>query len=67
MAIDNAEKRKSVSGIAFLIPGVTSNASKDQEWRQESGWSYSGILAGVTPTGIASMRQLIGHGQGTRQ
>src|SRR5687767_15295032 len=46
MAIDTAEKRKSISGIPFLIPGVTPNASKDQEWRQESGWSYSGILAG---------------------
>ena len=51
MAIDTAEKRKSVSGVGFppLIPGVTSNASQDQEWRQESAWSYSGILAGAPP------------------
>lgn len=48
MAIDTAEKRKSISGISlpFFAPGVTPNASKDQEWRQESAWSYSGILAG---------------------
>lgn len=48
MAIDTAEKRKSISGISlpFFAPGVTPNSSKDQEWRQESAWSYSGILAG---------------------
>ena len=56
MAIDSAEKRRSISGIQhFLIPGVTPNASKDQEWRQESGWSYSGILAGAaSPFAVAS-------------
>jgi len=45
MAIDSAEKRRSVSGIGGppLIPGVTPNSSKDQEWRQQAGWSYSGI------------------------
>ncbi len=49
--MDTAEKRKSVSGVGFppLIPGVTSNAGKDQEWRQEAAWSYSGILAGAGP------------------
>lgn len=46
MAIDNAEKRKALSGIQVtLSPGVTPNASTDQEWRQQSGWGYSGILA----------------------
>ena len=45
MAIDTAEKRKSISGIGWLLPGVTPNSEKDQEWRQESGWSYSGIAA----------------------
>lgn len=52
MAIDTAEKRKSISGISlpFFAPGVTPNASKDQEWRQESAWSYSGILAGGVTT-----------------
>ena len=51
MAIDDAEKRKSVSGImqSSYIPGVTPNASKDAEWRQQSGWSYSGIAAGAPP------------------
>lgn len=47
MAIDTAEKRRSVAGIPFfpLGPGVTPNASPDQEWRQQVGWGYSGILA----------------------
>jgi len=44
MAIDTAEKRRSVSGVLLpsMIPGVTPNASKDLEWRAQSGWSYSG-------------------------
>lgn len=46
MAIDSAEKRKSISGMAILMPGITPNSLKDQEWRQESGWNYSGIAAG---------------------
>ena len=46
MAIDNAEKRKSVAGIPFhIFLGVTNNASKDQEWRQQAAWGYSGIAA----------------------
>ena len=47
MAIDTAEKRKSVSGIGmyFTAPGITPNSKQDQEWRQQGGWSYSGILA----------------------
>lgn len=48
MAIDTAEKRRSISGIGGGIPGVTPvGSAQDQEWRQESGWSYSGILAGA--------------------
>ena len=44
--VDTAEKRRSLSGIqTTLLPGVTPNASKDQEWRQEAGWGYPGILA----------------------
>lgn len=43
MAIDSAEKRKSISGIWMGIPGVTPNSAKDSEWRQEAGWSYGGI------------------------
>lgn len=47
MAIDTAEKRKSAAAVWHTqIPGVTPNAAKDQEWRQQSGWGYSGILAG---------------------
>lgn len=45
MAIDNAEKRRSVSGIAAipLGPAVTPNVSKDAEWRQQATWGYGGI------------------------
>jgi len=46
MAIDTAEKRKSVAGVPFYIfLGVTPNASKDAEWRQQAGYGYSGIAA----------------------
>jgi len=53
MAIDNAEKRRSISGIHGVIygPGVTPESGQDQEWRQESGYSYSGILVGATTPG----------------
>lgn len=45
MAIDDAEKRKSISGIMIpLMPGVTPEATQDAAWRQESCWSYSGII-----------------------
>lgn len=48
MAIDTPEKRRSLSGIqTTLLPGVTPNASLDQEWRQEAGWNYSGNLVGM--------------------
>ena len=49
MAIDTAERRKSVAGIhgAWTGTGVTPNSGKDQEWRQEAGYGYPGILAGV--------------------
>ena len=45
MAIDTAEKRRSAAGVPFYLfgPGVTPNAAKDVEWRQQSAWSYSGI------------------------
>lgn len=46
MAIDTAAKRRSVSGITYLVPGVTPNASKPVAWRQQSGWGYSGIEPG---------------------
>ena len=46
MAIDTAEKRKSISFLTNIVPGVTSNATKDAEWRAESGYGYA--RAGVT-------------------
>ena len=50
MAIDNREKRQSVVGInRILAPSPTANASKDQAWRQQAGYGYSGILA-ANPT-----------------
>lgn len=48
--VANAEERKAVVAIGFPYnyPGVTNNASTDQEWRQQVGHSYSGILAEVS-------------------
>lgn len=47
MAIDSREKRASIVGLNYISgPSPTPNAAKDQEWRQEVGYSYSGILAG---------------------
>ncbi len=56
MAIDTAEKRRCVAGIP-LGTGVTPNAVKDQEWRQEVGWGYCGILAAaaVVAAGIVDL------------
>ena len=64
MAIDSKEKRASVSGINMINgPGVTPNASKDAEWRQEAGYSYSGIAA-ETPVGVpAGTFLLLGVGR----
>ena len=47
MAINTAEKRRSVAHVARFWSGLglTPNVAKDQEWRQEAGRSYSGILA----------------------
>lgn len=53
MAIDTREKRQSVVGLNRVSgPSVTPNPLKDQEWRQEVGYSYSGILAwtGMPPS-----------------
>jgi hypothetical protein len=45
--IDSPEKRRSLSGLLPIFPpGVTPSASQDQEWRQEAGYGYPGILAG---------------------
>jgi hypothetical protein len=47
VAIDSAEKRKSIRGIGrqWGGPGVTPNASPDAEWRLETARHYSGIAA----------------------
>lgn len=52
MAIDTAEKRRNVAsiGVIPILPEVTPNATQDQEWRQQAGWGYGGILAGTGPT-----------------
>jgi len=47
MAIDTAEKRASTIAINLysMGPSVTPNSSKDQEWREQAGYGYSGIAA----------------------
>jgi hypothetical protein len=64
VAIDTAERRKSVSGIPLLIPGVTNNATPDREWRQESGWSYGAVAGAGLP---AADTQLPSAGHGPRK
>jgi len=46
MAINTAKKRRSVSSLwtGFYPSSVTPNVLKDVQWRQQSGWGYSGIL-----------------------
>jgi hypothetical protein len=60
MAIDTAEKRRAVAGIGIVIfgPGVTPNATPDQEWRQEVGWGYPGILAGEAELAVATSTRI---------
>ena len=62
--LDSAEKRKSASGIHLYAagPGVTNNATPDQEWRQEAGYGYPGIPAD-TPA-EASAHHRLGFGAG---
>jgi hypothetical protein len=57
MAVDTREKRASVVGINYLSgPSPTPNAGKDQEWRQEVGYGYSGILAAsAAPTQLKDL------------
>lgn len=66
MAIDNAEKRRSVAGIAAhpLGPAVTPNVAKDAEWRLQAAWSYSGIAAAApaVATGRSTTGLYIGFG-----
>ena len=65
--LGSAEKRASAAWVIIpLMPGITVNSAKDQEWRQQSGWSYSGIAAGppVVVTGPpAGTLPLLGVGR----
>ncbi len=51
MAIDTPEKRRAAAGVKRILARVTPNIARDQEWRQQVGRIYSGILAlvGVVP------------------
>jgi len=65
MAIDSREKRQSIVAISLysMGPSVTANAGQDQEWRQEAGYSYSGILAGGVPAPpVVTNQVLISYG-----
>lgn len=44
MAIDTAEKRRTIAGIPFGW-GITPEVAKDSEWRRQVGWSYSIVAA----------------------
>jgi hypothetical protein len=59
MAIDSAEKRRSIAHIArrWSGAGVTPNASQDAEWRQEAGRGYPGIAASGTPAPADAVQQ----------
>ncbi len=59
MAIDDREKRQSVVAISLypIAPSVTPNSSKDVEWRQQSGYGYSGIAA-AAPSGAVGGKYL---------
>lgn len=57
MPIDTREKRASTTGIHFFVvgPGVTVNVAKDQEWRKETGYGYSGGVTGPPGGSISLM------------
>jgi len=68
VALDTREKRASVVSLnPGAPPSPTPNAAMDQEWRQQSGWGYSGILVGVPVVGIRRRNLLIGGGLLGRQ
>jgi len=45
VALDTAEKRRSVSGVALWLPGVSPDSDQAAAWRQQVAWLYSGIAA----------------------
>ncbi len=61
MAIDTPAKRRSISGVAGvpLIPGITPDASKPVAWRQQVGWSYSGIAPSPPVTSFAPIVEFV--------
>jgi len=63
MAIDTAEKRKSITGIHLYAagPGVTPNVAKDAEWRKEAGYSYP-LTAAPPPAGAVTIIVRLGQG-----
>jgi hypothetical protein len=44
MAIDTIEKRASISGIPFGIPGVVPDATASAIWRLAVAWLYGFVL-----------------------
>lgn len=67
MPPDTREKRASaVSLNPGAPPSPTPIALPDQEWRQESGWAYSGILVGapVIPPVIPPVVEVAARGVG---
>ena len=60
MAIDSKVKRASVAGIALgFMLGVVPDAAEPQEWRQSSGWSYSGIAAAAPALPAAATQRFL--------
>ena len=51
--LDTQEKRRSAVAMTTYAfgPDVTPNATHDQEWRQEAGYGYPGILAAAPAAG----------------
>lgn len=63
MALNTRENRASaVSLTPGAPPSPTPNAAMDQEWRQESGWGYGGILVGGAVAGGRRPDLLFGGG-----
>ena len=46
MAIDNPKDRKSAAGMYHVGsgPGMTPDATQDEQWRRDSGYSWSGLI-----------------------
>ena len=65
MAIDSKEKRASIIGINYISgPSPIPTAAKDQEWRQEVGFGYSGILVAAAAAVVSGIKRLLLLGAG---